>query len=349
MAVYLESALAEYGELHLAPTVLEHVFGFGTVRNLNQELGDNFPWADFYATRGERSYIISVTTGARSTTFLGSSADELAAALRRVKAAGLGNTEPLWLVLALDADRTFDAYWGYLDEMRPTRLDSGGALAIDLTDDRIAFYKEHGRAALDLPHQFTWLDCEPRAALQRAVITRQLFAPTDIEVISATVHPPARTSIWRSAPAVLPVFAMLTVILFVAALTDDQTPPPPRVALSSQPLHAPNPSATPRELNQTPPIPAARTRRDATPAKSEDPPVRVAIRHKHAIGGCEGTLLLDGKTARFDSKQHSFVFSTADLHRHKDGFEDRGGKKWHFNAVDDSGKRAFHSWLNSLT
>jgi hypothetical protein len=335
MAVYLESALEEYGELHLAPTVLEHVFGFSTVKNLNQELAENFPWADFYATRAERSYIISVKTGPRSTSFLGSSADELATALSRVKAAGLGNTEPLWLALVLDADRTFDAYWGYLDEMYPTRLDSSGALAIDLTDSKLAFYEQQGRAALDLPHQFPLLDRQPRPV-------RQLLAPTDIEVISATVIPPAPTSTWRSATAVLPAFAILAAILFVTALLDDQTPPPPRVTMSSRPLDAP-------KLDQTPPRLAARPRRDATPAKSEDPPARVAIRHKHAIGGCEGTLLLDGKTARFDSKQHSFEFSNADLHRHKDGFEDGRGKKWHFKAVDESGKLAFHSWLNSLT
>ena len=166
-------AIGIYGEEVLALPVLCGVFKFQQLTDLNRKCRKNFPWADFHGWRDGCWWIISVKARSkwqkpnskgvpyRNKLYIGSTRLRLERAAELLPSYRLPAAHrKAWLALALDTDQTFDAYWGFLEEMRETRREtySTPSLAIDLSDEMIRQYMRRGRAQEGLQHGFPWRD-----------------------------------------------------------------------------------------------------------------------------------------------------------------------------------------------
>ncbi|MFW5983224.1 MAG: hypothetical protein ACOCQ4_01890 [bacterium] len=113
--------LGDFGELLAGDALKQN--GFENIVNLN-DFQYNFPFADYYATKDKKCYIISVKTrnkyersGKLNQRYkLGKAIDKLNMIFESVQYEKYHDCEPAFLTIAME-DTTFDAYFGLIKDL----------------------------------------------------------------------------------------------------------------------------------------------------------------------------------------------------------------------------------------
>ncbi len=69
-------------------------------------------------------------------------------------------------------------------------------------------------------------------------------------------------------------------------------------------------------------------------------------RHRHTLGGCNGTLTLTPDKIIFESESHRLESLMDQVKLHKDGVQDHMGKRWHFKIEGESVPLLLDKWKN---
>ena len=169
--VAFSTMLGCIGEKRLAPDLL-HRIGISRIRDLNADY-PNHPWADYMGRYRESWAGIAVRTRVKwekprsgpavriNESFNGAGDRRMTHA--RGNIANINGVEPnsvpmLWLAIAIDIDDTYEAYWGFRQEM--TEVGNGkDRLRIPMTAQaRERYAREGRRLALCEPVAVPWLD-----------------------------------------------------------------------------------------------------------------------------------------------------------------------------------------------
>jgi len=155
--------LGDYGECQLAPGLLKRI-AFEQLIDLNRDVQFNFPWADFYGNKDQQWWMINVKTrlkrqniGNLNTSYNTTNAlKNYQLAIKKLKELGFANCEPMWLVIAMEVNQTYEAYWGEGKEMRNFMGPKPWGIPMDEQSTRI--YRDENRIIADREtHDFNWL------------------------------------------------------------------------------------------------------------------------------------------------------------------------------------------------
>ena len=116
-------SLGEVGETLLAPDLLSKA-GFEKIENLNEKYGPNYPFADIYAERDGKRYVLSVKTRNKYTNH-GKINDryKLDNPDKSKEVSARFAAIPAFLTISIEAD--MNTYSGYFGEISMLRKDTG--------------------------------------------------------------------------------------------------------------------------------------------------------------------------------------------------------------------------------